>query len=562
MANIYTALNIAKTSMMASQMGLAVSSHNVANANSPNFSRQGVTLEASDPVSYNGLNGMIGTGVKTGAVIRYYNSFLETERNSNISDTSYYEQRTDYLSRVESVFNESSHDGLSSMINSFFSNIQEIANDPGSIPKRTSLIYDAKQLGTFFKQSSQSLQDKRMSLNSSINSSIEKINQITDGIVKLNKIISETEAKNVTANDLRDQREKLLRDLSSYTKITTVEDSSNNEVTVYLSTGRPLVIGESQFELKTRANSNDPLSSSIILVEPSGDEVDITSEITSGSVGASLELRDYDIKNQLDALNILAATVAQDVNNLHQQGYGLDGSTGLDFFNPPTPSSYADSNNEGMAQISLSLHGPDKLIMNKLEIVYDGATYSLNDTTLDKSILTAVPLSDVVDHLEERGITVGITGTKVAGDRFIIDISNNAASSFSVTDKLLADSSKFAAGLTTGDGNGENATRLAKLDSKATMLKDSTTGEAQLTYSEYYDSLVARIGMETEGAELNYKQQESIAANIEAQHQQISGVSLDEEMIDVIKFQTAYQMSAKIIDTVTEMLDELMSITA
>lgn len=565
MPNIYGTLNTAKMSMATHQLSLEVTGQNISNVNNPNYTRQEVTLESAFPIQPGGSPGMIGTGVRATSIIRRHDQFLEGQRLVNKANTGYWNSTQDFMARLEVVFNESSPNGLNGLMDGYYKSWQNLAFNPRGLTERTDTIAQGGNIAAMFSKVNQDVKNLRVDLNTKINSSITEINRITGEIARYNQVIHEAESHNVSANDFRDKRDSLVRDLSTYAQVNAVEDPSNKQVTVSLANGRALVIGQTAFTLEARTRSDDGLSSDIMWVDPSGQKSDVTAEFNNGNMGAWINMRDTQMVSYLDKLDQLAATMIRDTNKTHSAGYGLDGSTGQDFFTGININTTANRNNTGTGTVAATITAPDKLNVHKYQVEFTAAnSYNIRDMTNGSIVATeayaAGPATSA--YFLTQGLQVTLNGAPAANDKFIVNPAADASYNMAVHSNITNDSNKVAAGLTTNQGDGDNALIMAQTQDWMTMNRSSLAASGTATFAQYYNSLVGQAGVDAKDANSALNQQEAISMQIENRREQVGGVALDEEMVNLIKFQHAYQASARLVTVVDTMLQTLLGLGA
>ncbi len=557
--SIYSALNMAKMGLMTHQIAIEVTGQNISNVNNKNFTRQELMLEASAPVRYGASPGYIGTGVRPITVTRQQDRFLESQRQVNNSEAHYWDSRQNFLSRLEVVFNETSGNGLNSLFDNFFQSWQQMASNPRGLTERTEVTSQGSNITSMMNKLNGDMKNLRTDLDGKITSSVAEINRLTAEIVGYNKAIHESEGHNVHANDFRDQREAAIRELAGYVDITTVEDS-NKQVMVNLSTGRPLIIGQTAFELSSRVRSDDANASDIYWKDTDGNFFDITSDMTGGDMGSWITMRDTDLPARTDELDLLAATFIRDINSIHQAGYGLNGATGQDFFTGTNVATTQHRNNTGTGTISATVIAPDNLNLHKFQIDYVNAgSVNVQDLTMGTTTNYG-SLAAATGSFTARGMTVTIGGAPANGDTFTVNPSADASRNIAVHANIISDKRLIAAGLTTDQGNGENALRMAQAQDAYSMNKATPGSVGTATFAEYYNSIVGQVGVDTNISISSYNQQEAIVHELENRHEQISGVSLDEEMINLIKFQHAYQAASRLVNVIDELLQTVIAL--
>jgi len=341
---ISTILNIAQGALQASQMAMQTISHNIANVNTPGYTRQKAVLEPQSPYTLDRLK--FGLGVKVDSVVQFFDAFTTRTIHQNTSTLKEYETKASVLSYVESLWNEMGGSSLGQTLGEFWNAWQGVANNPGGMTERAALLEKSKILTQRFNSLSNELEGIERNMKTNLQMGMEEFNQITKEIANLNERILAAESSPTTANDLRDQRNRLLEELSGWVDISYLEDS-NGMVMVQTSEGMLLVNGNRNWDLSFEENS----------IYRNGVPSDVSEELTGGELGGWLDIRDEIIPQYAANLDELAGTLIQQVNTLHTAGYALSGSTGVSFFQdfltPPSVPSAADFRGAA-AYISLS----------------------------------------------------------------------------------------------------------------------------------------------------------------------------------------------------------------
>ncbi len=329
MSGITTALNIAKDALLTHQMAMEVTGHNIANVNTPGYSRQRALLESVAPSSTDLLK--MGTGVQIAAVVQSFDQFATRAIRQNASTLAENETKAMVLSNVESIFNEASGLGLSAVLNEFWNAWQDLANNPGGIPERTALLEKAEVLSKRFNTMSDNLRQIIRDMNQNLREALGEMNQTTAQIASLNVEIVAQESSGTVANDLRDHRNSLLEKLSSFMGIQCFEEE-NGSLAVMTSNGYLLVDGNQSSTLTQEGDQ-------IFLGQ--GRE-DLSPTLTGGKIGAWLDIRDEIGPQYLANLDELAGTLIAEVNAQHLAGYALSGADRLYFFEdfPSAPGTY------------------------------------------------------------------------------------------------------------------------------------------------------------------------------------------------------------------------------
>ncbi|SVB59865.1 uncharacterized protein METZ01_LOCUS212719 [marine metagenome] len=458
---------------------------------------------------------------------------------------------------MEVLFNEGSGRSLNDALSLFFSSIHDLATNARGLPERVDLISKAEHLASTFNQTGNQLFTIQRNIDATIETEVAEINTLTTQIGKLNESIHANEpTSQYKANDLRDNRDRLVKELSKKIDIQLVQES-DNQISLTLKDGTALVLKDQVFDLSTSINANNE-SFNDVYIDTGSTTKNITSTIKGGELRGYLDMRDTEVESILDKTNILSGSFIQEFNSIHREGFGIDGSSGLDFFTPLDVTVDHDADNTGTAVVSMTNASPTTVSVDEFEIAFTGTNaFTLNNLTTNASSGTFTFNRGGTFNIKD-GFAVTISGTAISGDKVTFSVSEDAASLMSVSSTITADGQKIAAGTTT---NGDGANALLMADLQNTLSFNSVTwsgsGSGSYTFDEYYNAVVSTIGIGSFSAQATLRQQEGIMLQLNSRRESISGVSIDEEMIKMIKFQQAYNASARMISVVDEMLDAL-----
>ncbi len=326
----FGSVEVALRALQAQRLALDVIAHNIANANTPGYSRQAARLETAPPYPWPGLTrgagaGQLGTGVRAAEIDRLRDAFTDLQLRQQLGLSGHYTVLADGYAQVEAVFNEPSDSGLNEQLGRFWGAWQELALSPQDTAIRVGLIESAKNLAGLFNRMAGQLKQLQRDLDFRVVNKVAELNELADRIARLNAQIGQIQGTGQNPNDLRDQRDALLDNLTRIVRAAYVE-APNGQVTVYIG-GRMLVSGDQAFGLTTVSGPGG-------FVEPvwAGDGAPVALGDAPGELAAYIYLRETVIPGKLTDLNGLAAALAGAVNAAHQAGYGLDNSTALDFF--------------------------------------------------------------------------------------------------------------------------------------------------------------------------------------------------------------------------------------
>jgi flagellar hook-associated protein 1 FlgK len=559
MTNIYGVLNIARWALLSQQTAVEVAGHNIANVNTEGYTRQQAVIDAAPPIST--TPGQIGTGVRITEIKRAYDNFLGSQIISETNILGKWNVKEESLSRAEVVFNETTGGGLNKNLSEFWSAWQNLSLNPTGETERQAVLGKGKLLSDTFNKLSTDLKRIRDDIDKKIVSSVDEVNQWTSQIAELNKMIHESEVTGENANDLRDKRELTIKKLAEKIDVNYYEES-NNQVVVYTAKGRPLVTGQYAFQLQAVANGENAALHDVKWENVDGTLTDITSDLTGGNLAGLVESRDSNVQQYLKKLDILSATIVKEVNKKHVTGYGLDRSTGLNFFNGLSVTTKTGASNTGSATISSgSVSNPQVVAADNYEVRFTSSSgYTIYNTTQSASSGTFTFSSgSSIAFFQQKGITVYISGSASSGDKFIVSASEDSSSVMSLNSTVEGNTKKLAAAAGESAGDGDNARSIAGLQGSLTMGGVSGSASGTYTFDDYYNAIVGTVGIDTATAKDTVQQREAVKLQLENRRENISGVSLDEEMTNLIKFQHAYGAAAKLIGTVDELLTTLMN---
>ncbi len=430
-------LGIASSGLGAIQQALSTAGHNIANVNTEGYSRQ-IADFSTLPAQRIG-DSYAGSGVEVGAVRRAYDSFVVDElrtRGSKLGMASAFES---LASGLDSLVGDSDN-GLAPALEGFFNSVQGVASDPGSLSARQILLSDAQILTDRFTQLNSSLLGFERDANNRITSAVGEINGLATNIAELNGDITLALGSGGDPNDLLDQRDALLMQLSNKVGIITLEQT-DGAVNVFIGKGQPLVIGGTAQQLEVVSSSIYPSRLEVGVAQPGGSTQIISQQISGGELQGVLDFRSRVLDPAISELGRLAVAMTDLVNAQHKLGMDLNGQLGGDFFNALSPTVIASANNSTTAPVataSLTIDSTSDLEATDYLLVYDGAQWGLTRTS------DGAFFSDVAGNFALDGITVSVGGTPAAGDTFLLRPVYGAAGQFGL--ELTAPDQFAAAG--------------------------------------------------------------------------------------------------------------------
>lgn len=331
MSRIWSMMDIGKRSLMNSQTSLQTVAHNIANKSTEGYSRQRVELQTNVPIGEGKIR--IGMGAKPGVISRTNNAFLEKQLEKEGSSLGYLTGRAETIARVEEVYNEQVNKGLNQFMGEFFNSFRELSNNPESLATRTLVRESADFLAKDFQRVNSQLTQIQNDSDFRIATKVEEINQLSEEIATLNEKIASVELAGTTANDERDRRDLLVKELGEKVNIKYAE-SKNGQLSITAGNTAVLVSGSSFSKLSTAEESGKNLQILYRSTE-NGSPINVTQQFVGGEIGGLLDVRDKTIVGLKDKLDELAFNLATEVNKAHVEGYNRYNQKGGLFFEQP-----------------------------------------------------------------------------------------------------------------------------------------------------------------------------------------------------------------------------------
>lgn len=430
MANI---LSTANSALNAAQQGLAVTAHNIANAQTPGFNRQ-VLLQAAVGGQDEG-GGFIGKGTEVVSVRRVYNEYLGTQLRTVQTNEGQLDSHYTQASRINNMLADPDS-GLSPVLQDFFKSVQDLSANPDA---RGSVLASAQSLAGRFQSMDGQLRDLRVAVNSEISTTVTSINSYAKQIADLNTAIDKAQSgSGQLPNDLLDQRDYLVNQLSQLTKVTVTKDGNNYGV--FIGNGQPMVVGSVVTQLTATTSPTDISESEVGMVTNNGTIRLSENSLQGGKLGGLFDFRATTLTNAQNEFGRIAIGLATTFNDQHKLGKDRAGNMGTDFFNMAAPLVQTSSLNTGNATLNASIVDVSQLKASDYKVSFDGANYTVtrlsDNTSFAQPAFPGTPIT--ID-----GVSISLaSGGMAAGDNFVVKPTINAASGFKV---LLTDPNTIAA---------------------------------------------------------------------------------------------------------------------
>ncbi|UGB38772.1 flagellar hook-associated protein FlgK [Frateuria soli] len=614
-------LSTGVSGLLAAQVGLSTTGHNVSNANTDGYSRQQVSFAARAPQAEGRY--YVGTGVDTQAVQRAYSQYLNTalwSASSSKGRADAYQGLTDQLNNQLS-----GSSNLQASLDTFFGAVQDLANAPADASAREVLLARSGALASTFRALSGQFGSLDGQVQRQLTDTVASINSDSAAIAKLNERIRASTGAQPA--DLLDQRDALIRKLSGEVGIS-VATQNDGTLGVFVGNGQALVSGTQSFELGTAPNTYDATRLEIV---DKGTGAVLSGRIGGGTLGALLDFRSNVLDPAQNQLGRAALALADAFNAQHAQGVDLNGQLGGEFFSVTGPVVQAASGNAGSATLSAGIDDLGALGSQDYTLSYDGTAWSLKDGSGAAVVMTGTGTAG--DPFKAAGLDLTLGGGAAnAGDSFRIQPTRNAAGSMTVA---ITDPNRIAAAvpllgsaagtnsgtagvgaLTVADGSDPNLFTPADIVFSSPTTYSIDGGPAQAftagtpivhngwsvtldgapangdsfaikpnanargdnanalklgavadlgvldggatSVGRAYGQLVGQVGSAGALADDAAKTQGSVYNQAMAAQQSVSGVNMDEEAANLVRYQQAYQASAQIITAANTVFNALL----
>lgn len=619
MGSTFSGIELGKRSIMAHTDAISTAGHNISNANTEGYSRQRVQMKEFDPLYRPDLEraeraGMIGQGIDVQSINRVRDEMLDQRITAQQNQESYWDTRSKYYTMIEQIYNEPDEVSVRSNMDKFWESWQELSVNPESQAARQAVVTRGESLTDAIKSKWENLMGVGSLLNSDIDSTVKQVNSYANQIAALNAEIVRSRGMGDNPNDLLDRRDLLVDKLSKLANITT-DQRDSDEFMVHVD-GRVLVQGgvARNFDLVSLTDNNG--YEKLVWADTRED-----ASVSGGTLGALIELRDVDIRNEIQSLNTMTMNFSDLVNDVHRNAYGANNVTGLDFF---TQHSFVENVNgnfdrdgDGNFDHSYIFRFTGTTTLNPQEqIGFEGVmTFSgpsgnvqvpyhptdtvetvinrINDSNgevkayLDRNnnlVLKGTTAQNienpdfVIRHVEDSGFFLtGYSGilsasgadgaydfaradavNSLAGAQFAVSPVLNPAGYIEVNNVIKNDVKSVAATFRDDSGNvnagdGRAAVEIASIRNTKVMIGH------ERTLDDYFADSVTNVGLKGEQAENNLKSHMAVMDDLRTMRDSISGVNIDEELSDIIKFQHGYNAAAKFVTIWDSLIDTVIN---
>lgn len=619
MASSFAGIEIGKRSLMAHSTQISTAGHNISNADTEGYSRQRVNVRAFDPLYRPDLEraqvaGQIGQGTDVESITRVRDELLDSRIVGQTNVESYWATREKYYAMIESVYNEPEEISVRGNMDKFWQGWQELSVYPDSDAARQAVVTRGQTLTDSIRQQFRGLSEIGKQIDGDIEATVRQVNDISSQIAAVNAEIVRSRAMGDNPNDLMDRRDLLVEKLANLINVT-VDRKDPDEFMVHTD-GQVIVQGSLARQIKSVPQIDNNGYGKLVWTDTG-----IDAQFHGGTLGALIELRDKDIRSEVQSLNTMALNFADLVNDVHRNAVGKNNVTGLDFFVQHdfvenTNGNY-DRNGDGVEDSSYVFRMTGKNALRPQEqiglegtMTFNGASGNVNvsyyasDTVADvvnrindsnaevkayldrnsNLVLKATSSASmenpdfVIRHVEDSGMFLtGYSGilaqsgeggaydfnradavTSLDGAQFAVSPVMSPADYMEVNPAVTGDVRSVAAAFvnTIGDadpGDARAAVEIAAMRNTKVMIG---TGR---TFDDYFAESVTNVGLKGEQAQNQLASQNKIMDDLRSLRDSISGVNIDEELADIIKFQHGYNAAAKFVTVQDELLDTLIN---
>ena len=601
MASIFNSLNVGYSGLSVAQSAINTTSHNISNANTPGYSKQRITQQAQAPM--HNIPGDVGNGVFVDTITRVHDEYTFSRYRGSQSSLEFtsYQQKT--LEEVSDYFPDLEDLGIAKDLQDFFSSWSDLSKDPNSSAQKVVLVNNTQKLTNTLNGTSQKLESLQDRLNDEFKDGITEVNKLAREIVEINKNINKVEnTRQGNANDLRDQRDQVELKLNKLLNISVFKGQLDSGIKQRTDMGNSYNINIAGFNIVDGTTfhpidieTNNRFNSASYTSHDSH-KIDFTSKIRGGKLGAIVELRgdkldaqgrslNSKIQNYIDDINSLSKGLIQKTNSIYASSAKEKMQSSAYEINHDTKLAEVSDINQG--DFNIVVYNNQGEVVSKRAITIDENT-TLNDGTAN-SIVSKInadnddnndndATNDLDDIYEAKMINntfvleqkSGVSGyyvaiednnTNFAGYSGLSKIfEGSSAKDISVINEIKNDPSSLQSFKPPVDGNNDLANDMIALQYEAITFKRENGTQNTQTLGEFYRFTVSNIATDATNAKISNDATQSLDKTINERLQASSGVDMDEELMNLMKYQAAYQASAKIITTVDQMLNTLLSI--
>ncbi len=533
-------LGIGQSALMAAYAQLQTTGHNIANANTPGYSRQEAVLATANG-TYTGA-GFLGSGVDVVTVQRRYDRFLTAELASSTAASAADTARAAHLERLQRVLADTDN-GIGAALDDLNLALADVVNRASDPTARQVVVQRAETLALRIRNADSQMRALGRDADDQIAHSAERVNELLQQFAGLNERIAALRGSGHAPNDLLDERDRVLMQLNGYLKVT-AHEQDDGTVNLFAAAGEGLIVGTRAAALEVGADPVDPSKQRIVLRNGSAALPMNADSFGGGSIAGWMRFRDVDLAQTRGALSGVAQQIADTYNDRQALGVDIDGNPGSDLFDyggldhefrslllsgNRLAAGYAvtaqvGAVNSGDAAIFAFdvIDGSDAALKNAVSIVFDddNGNYTITDSVTSTSWTGSYTAGQPIEH---NGWSLSLRGTPKTGDLVQVVPNRNPGT------------------------DGRNAHAMI-------------TSSERLT--DGFATIIGDLGARTQSAQASVTASSGLLSNAQAGHAEHSAVNLDEEAARLLQYQQMYQAAAKVIQAAQAMFDTLLAATA
>jgi flagellar hook-associated protein 1 FlgK len=550
MGGLNATLNIGVRALDAAQAALDATSNNIANVNTPGYTEEVAQL-SEDPLTQSGGE-ITGGGVTMDGIQSVQDELLDLQIQQQTSSQSSANTESASLQQIQTYFTTTGTD-IATALTTFSNSLDALSASPISTATQQSVLSAGQDLAQAFNTTANGLTSAQSSANGLVTTSVAQINELTQQIAQLNGQIEQLTNSGQNDSSTEDQLNASVQQLSGLTGISVTQSKSGD--TIMTGNGTPLVMGDQSFTLQTTTGSDGFQQ----VLDSNGSN--ITSTLNGGQLGGAIQMRDQTIPGMLSQLNSLASQFSSSFNAAQTQGLDSNGNPGLNFFAVPTGSA------EAAAGITVSISDPSLLAISSV-----GTGSSNNNVANLSAVLSQALPSNSVSSTGGNPSAPLATSTPLTNGSVtsIADASTGATFTFTAGASSTIASLQAAIASAVTAGTLSNGTGLSFNAAGHVVISTTTTGDTlQVSSSDTvlgqfnstsgktpanaYASLVFDVGNAASNASTQYTALGKSLLQLTNQQSSVSGVNIDDETANLIRFQTAYQAGARIVSTIQQL---------
>lgn len=548
-------MSLAMKGMAASYANMQTTGHNITNASVEGYSKQRAVL-ATAQGQFTGA-GFFGKGVDLVTITRDFNAFLAKEAAGTSSLASYDKARSEQLDSLQHVF-LGGDDGLGAQLGSFLNSFVDVASRPQDLAARQVVLAQAQALASRFASAVNQIDSVQQGVEQGLSNAVTQVNELTTQLAAVNDRIAKLKGSDHSPNDLLDQRQQLIKELSGYLPITTLENTNDNTVSVFVAGGQRLVLGSIAQKLTLGVDEYDSSRNRIEIVESDGPHAIESDALNAGSIGGLLRFQNDDLVRARSLVGQLAYSLSSAVNAQQLAGEDLSGTTGGDFFDIGQVGQVLPAQgNTPPVTVTMTVD-PTVARAAEYELYNDGTNWLVAERPGGTPRVLDTNTADGIDPIDGMTIDLG-SPPPAQNQRFLLQPVARAADGMTA---LISDPRRIAA----AQGASENANALALVALRDGLqvgrLQDAATFSISggSTFTDAWASAMADIGVRVQGAQTAVEISGSMADTAQKTLESVSGVNLDEEAAQLLQFQQSYQACAKVLQIAQQVFQELLSV--